>query len=235
MDAFDKTQTEIDQLKIAMEKTVCPLLVCLAEDMCMGIAADERDDSDREKISLYGQAGGANHSAPGDDTHMDVVQLSKMKHDIYVEDRKHPDGKRPVSITRQGRLKPNSQRNTSEMGGLRLSSNRPTPELSLIPDPSNRMDMTSNPDEQIVGPKKIVLEKHAAKISDHLPTIAQAANEISIDDPLAAGDSVFSAGNTANVSMLRKTKLNYKPPNSVPKKKLDWDKKIPKNEVINLD
>jgi hypothetical protein len=86
-----------------------------------------------------------------------------------------------------------------------------------------------------VGPKKIVLEKHAAKISDHLPTIAQAANEISIDDPLAGGDSVFSAGNTANVSMLRKTKLNYRPPNSIPKKKLDWDKKIPKNEVINLD
>ena len=62
----------------------------------MGVADDERDDSDREKIPLYGQTGGANHSAPGDDTHMDVVQLSKMKHDIYVEDRKHPDGKRPV-------------------------------------------------------------------------------------------------------------------------------------------
>jgi hypothetical protein len=37
-----------------METTVCPLLVCLTEDMAMGISADERDDTDREKIALYG-------------------------------------------------------------------------------------------------------------------------------------------------------------------------------------
>ena len=42
-----------------METTVCPLLVCLTEDMCMGIASDERDDNDRQKISLYGKSGGA--------------------------------------------------------------------------------------------------------------------------------------------------------------------------------
>jgi hypothetical protein len=92
-----------------------------------------------------------------------------MKHDVYVEDLKHPDGKRPVSVMRskQGKLKPHSIRDTSEMGGLRLSSQRPTPDLFLKPDPAAKMEVTSNPDEQLNGPKKVVLDKRSSEITSN--------------------------------------------------------------------
>lgn len=134
----------------------------------MGIAADEKDDNDRERISLYGQSGGG---APQAKTAtVDAMQYSKMKHDVYVEDPTHPDGKRPVSTMRskQGRLKPHSLRDTTEMGGLRQSSQRRSPDMSLIPDP-NAVEASSNPDEQLNGPKKVVLDEVLTK---ELPTIA---------------------------------------------------------------
>jgi len=52
-----------------------------------------------------------------------------------------------------------------------------------------------------------------------------------MNDPLGGEDSVFSTGNAA--SILKRTKANI--PALSLKKKLEWDKKVPKNDVLNLD
>jgi hypothetical protein len=55
--ATNEVQVQIDSLNDVLNKTICPLMVCLTENMCMGLVQDEAEEKDRNNISLFGKRG----------------------------------------------------------------------------------------------------------------------------------------------------------------------------------
>jgi hypothetical protein len=55
--ATNEVQVQIDALNVVLDKTICPLMVCLTENMCMSLALDEQEDKDKKNIALFGRKG----------------------------------------------------------------------------------------------------------------------------------------------------------------------------------